>query len=540
MRLVYLALAAAALAAQTSTWRPVVLGLDHMVVSGHYAVAQAGQRMLVQGGNAIDAAVAAAFTSTVVEPSRAGIGGHSTILIYLAQTKQVKVIQGNGWAPRAATPEFFQARGGIPLDGPLSPLVPGSVAGLLRAAESYGRLDRAKLLAPAIELAERGFAVSENLHNVLGNNAARLQRYPASIRLWFRDGKPVPAGEVVVQKELAETLRRIAAKGRDGFYQGPTAQHIAESLRRQGGILDAADLETFVAEEVAPIHIGYKGHALYMAPPTSYGHVMLEALNILSGFDLRRMGHNSADYLHYVVEALKLSFADRDAREGIPMERLLSKEHAAARRASIRPDRALDVPGPAAEGGTTYVGVIDRDRNMVAITSTISSDFGSCVTVDGFFLNNWMSLFRPGPDDRNAPGPRKRPRHGLSPVLVLEDGRPRLVFGTPGGDTIPQAQLQFFLNYVEFGKNLQQALEEPYALTSAFVASRVPYELRGRLSLATRIGAEVRAELARRGHRVDSHSTLGVGSVKAIRIDPRTGVLAGAVAPATDSYAIGW
>jgi gamma-glutamyltranspeptidase/glutathione hydrolase len=524
--------------AQTSTWRPVVLGREAMVVSGHYLTAQAAWRMLEQGGNAIDAAVAAAFTSTVVEPSRAGIGGHSTILVYLAKTGSVRYVNGNGWAPAAATPAYFAARGGIPLDGPLTPVVPGAVAGLLEAAEKYGKLERAKLLAPSIELAERGFAVSENLHNVLRRNADRLKRYPESTRLWFRGGEPLRMGEVVRQPELARTLRLVASGGREAFYRGP----IAAGLARTFPLLTAEDLAGYRADESEPLQLNYKGHELYMAPPSSYGHVMLEALSILEGFDLRKMGHNSADYLHHVAEALKLAFADREAHaaDGKDVTRLLSKEYASRRRALIRPERAMEAPAPPGEGGTTYVGVVDRERNMVSITSTISSDFGSCLTAQGFFVNNWMSLFRPEAESPNVVAPRKRPRHGLSPVLVMQAGQPRMVFGTPGGDTIPQAQLQFFLNFAEFGMNVQQAVEQPYVVSSAFVASRVPYGVAGKLSLSNRISQQVREELARRGHRVETHGTLGVGSVKAILVNGRAGVLMGAAAPATDSYAVGW
>ena len=562
---------AATLCAQTSTWRPVVLGLDGMVVSGHYATAQAGYKMLAQGGNAVDAAVAAAFASTVVEPSRAGLGGHSTILIYLAKSRQVKFINGNGWAPERATPEFFQARGGIPLDGPLAPIVPGSAAGLLRAAEEAGRLDRQKLLTPSIELAERGFVVSENLHNVFRRNAERLVPFPTTTKMWFSHGEPVRMGDIVIQKDLGQTFRLIASGGHDAFYKGPIARRISEFLKKDGGIIETSDLAGFSAEEGEPLQVRYKGYDLYMAPPTSYGHVMLEALNILEGFDLKAMGHNSATYLHHVTEALKLAFADRDAFTGdprfvkdVPIRELLSKEYAAKRRALIRPDRAIDgaaPPGTPArgteraaldsdpfpdwiEGLTTYVGVVDKDRNMVSITSTISSDFGNSMYVDGpgagFFLNNWMSLFRPEAGHPNGVAPRKRPKHGLSPVLVLKDGNPFMVFGTPGGDTIPQAQLQFFLNFAEFGMNVQQAVEQPYIATSAFIASRVPYEVANKLSVSKRIGEDVRAELARRGHNVETHPAFGVGSVKAILVDPAKRVLMGGAAPATDSYAIGW
>jgi len=571
------------LAGQTSTWRPVYLGMDGMVATGHYSTAMAGYRMLAQGGNAVDAAVAAAFASTVVEPSRAGIGGDLFILIYQASSGEVKFINGAGWSPRRATLEMFSKRGELPREGALAALVPGAVDGLLLAARRYGRLSPERLLAPAIELAGRGFPVSENLQGVIRNNDARLRPFLPLLGLWRRGEDWVRMGDVVVQKDLANTFQAIALSGRDGFYQGPVAQRLVRFLEKDGGILEPADLAEFAAHEDAPLHIRYKDYDLYGCPPNSHGHVMLQALNILEGFDLKAMGHNSPAYLHHVTEALKLAFADREAFVGdprfvkdIPMRQMLSKEYAARRRALIRPDRAMDGPAPPGDprapsayratppsyraaagsievlsgraaypdwidGYTTYYSAIDRDRNMVSITSTIWSDFGNCMYVDGgYFLNNRLGLFYLDPKDPNALSPRRRPRQTLNPVLVMKGGKPLMVFGTPGGDTMPQSQLQFFLNFAEFGMNVQQAVEQPYVVSSAFRGALWPHPVANRLAVSERLEETVRRELARRGHNVTTHAAKGVGSVKAILIDPRTGVLMGAAAPATDSYAIGW
>ena len=337
------------LSGQTSTWRPVYLGMDGMVATAHYSTAMAGYKMLRQGGNAVDAAAAAGFASTVVEPSRSGIGGDAFILIYRAKTKEVIFINGGGWAPKRATVEFFQAKGGIDLDGPLSPVVPGAPAALLLAQEKYGKLKREQVLAPAIELAESGFVVSENLQNVLRTNVERLQKFPSALPVWFRDGQPVQMGDIVVRKNLGRTLRRIAARGRDGFYKGPIAENIVDFLGRNGGIMELSDLAEFEAEETQPLHVRYRGYDVYGVGLPTQSPVMLEALKILEGFDLKAMGHNSADYIHHVVEALKLAFADRDAYIGdprfvkdIPIDTLLSDQYAARRRALIRKDRAID------------------------------------------------------------------------------------------------------------------------------------------------------------------------------------------------------
>jgi gamma-glutamyltranspeptidase/glutathione hydrolase len=574
--------AGAPLLAQTSTWRAVYLGMDGMVASGHYDTAMSGYKMLAGGGNAIDAAVAASFASTVVEPSRAGIGGDLFILIYLARTGEVKFINGTGWSPKRATLEAFAAKRELPTEGALAPLVPGAVDALLLAASRYGALARERLLAPSIELAERGFVVSENLHGVLRNNHKRLSRFPDTVRAWYRNNEPLRMGDVVVQKELGRTFRAIAEGGRDVFYKGPVARAVVQYLATHGGILELPDMAEWAAEEDSqPLRIRYKDYDLYGCPPNSHGHVMLQALNILEGFDLKAMGHNSVQYLHHVTEALKLAFADREAYladprfvKDIPMSGLLSKEYAARRRSLIRRDRAMDGPAPAGDprqfsaaeplyragagshrvltgpaaypdwidGYTTYVAAIDNDRNMVSITSTIWSDFGNCMYIPsaGFFLNNRLALFYLDPKEPNVLAPRKRPRMTLNPVLVMKRGKPCMVFGTPGGDTMPQSQLQFFLNFSEFGMNVQQAVEQPYAVSSAFRGALWPHAIPNKLMVSERVGESVRAGLARLGHNVDTHAAKGVGSVKAILIDPRTGVLMGGAAPATDSYVIGW
>ncbi len=570
---------------QTSTWRPIVLGMDGMVSSGHYGVSMTGYKMLADGGNAIDAAAAAGFASTVFEPSRTGLGGDLFMLIYVAKTGEVKFVNGTGWAPKSASIAELAARGGQREDGSIAPLVPGATSGLLLAAQKYGRLGRAKILAPSIERSESGFAVSENLQNVLKRNQPRLAPFPSTTRVWFRNGEPVKMGDVVVQPELGRTFRAIAAGGSDAFYRGPIARRVVEYLSANGGsMLDASDFAEFNAEESEPLHIRYKGYDIYGCPPNSHGHVMLQALNILEGVNLKAMGHNSALYLHYVTEALKLAFADRDAFvsdprfiKDIPMRGMLSKEYANQRRNLIRADRAMEglappgnpratargqVPrqpvytaragtervltGAAAfpewiEGLTTYVAAVDKDRNMVSMTSTIWSDFGNSMYAEpGFFLNNRMGLFYTDPKDVNVVAPRKRPRMTLNPVLVLKDKKPFLAFGTPGGDTMPQAQLQFFLNFAEFGMNVQQAVEQPYVVSSSLRRSLIPHQVGGTLSVSERAPEQLRRDLAKLGHNVVTHDAKGVGSIKAILVNPATGVLMGGAAPATDSYAIGW
>jgi gamma-glutamyltranspeptidase / glutathione hydrolase len=388
-------------------------------------------------------------------------------------------------------------------------------------------------------------------------------------------------GDVLVNRDLARTLRAIASGGPDAFYRGDLAKNTAAYLKANGGIISEEDLASYQPYEAPPIRTNYRGIDVYECPPNSQGFVMLEALNILEGFNLKQMGHNTAPYLHAVTEALKLSFADRNKYVGdpkfvpnIPMQELLSKEYAAARRAAIDPNKAIvgePAPGdplrfktstagdryadsqplPRAVAPfdpdeilnlTTYLAVVDKDHNMVSVTSSLLSGFGSGMVVDqgGFFLNDRMRYFYLDPRDVNALAPGKRVRQTINPALALKDGKPYVVFGTPGADTQPQTQLQFFLNVVEFGMEVQQALEQPAVISNSFRDSYSPHAVLGKLLTPAMLPENVRAELAAKGHQLDLRDVRGVGSVKAILIHPRTGVLLGGVSPTGDSYVMAW
>ncbi|HLX43224.1 MAG TPA: gamma-glutamyltransferase [Bryobacteraceae bacterium] len=564
---------------QTSTWRPVVMGDQGMVVSGHPLASEAGVRILKSGGNAVDAAIATWAAQGLVEPMMTGLGSDMFVMIYIAKTHEVKFINATGFAPMAATIDLYKSKGGIPMDGALSVSVPGSVGGAELAVEKYGTKPLADVLAPAVELAERGVPVTEHLANSLKTSEKMLARFPSSSKIWFHDGKPAQFGDRVVQKDLAATLRTIGSQGSKAFYQGPIAKMTAAYMQANGGLITEQDLAKYQAFEDAPIRINYRGVDVYECPPNSQGMVMLEALNILEGFNLRYMGHNSAPYLHLVTEALKLSFADRNKYIGdpkfvppIPMRELLSKEYAATRRAAIDPLHAIEgepapgnprqassssgqayamarpVPedvGPAPEntwGLTTYLAVVDKDHNMVSITSSLLSGFGSGMVVEngGFFLNNRMAYFYLDPAKPNGLAPGKRTRQTINPALALKDGKPYIAFGTPGSDTQPQTQLQFFLNVVDFGMNVQQALEAPAVISSNFESSYYPHVMAGKLMAPVSLPKPVLEGLAALGHNLDIRDVKGVGSVKAIIVHPRTGVLMGGVSPTGDNYAIGW
>jgi gamma-glutamyltranspeptidase/glutathione hydrolase len=571
------------------TWRPTVVAQHGMVAAGHPLAAEAGLRILKAGGNAVDAAIATWAVQGEVEPGMTGLGADMFVLFYNAKTGKVTFINATGFAPQAATIDFYASKGGIPSEGPLSISVPGAVGGAAYAVQKYGVKALRDVLAPAIEIAESGFPISESLARGLQSGRTKLAKYPSTTKIWFRDGKPLQMGDIVRNPDLAVTLRTIAGQGDDAFYRGDIAKNTAAFLNANGGIITDRDLASYRPFEDAPIHVNYRGVEVYECPPNSQGFVMLEALNILEGFKLHDMGRNSAPYLHAITEALKLSFADRNAYVGdpkfvpnIPMQALLSKEYAAVRRAQIDPDRAIagepapgdprrikassaGAPSSASRGQvyaspqaapasvapfdpdailnlTTSLAVVDKDHNMVSITSSLLSAFGSGMVVDkgGFFLNDRMRYFYLEPENVNSLQPGKRVRQTINPAMALKDGRPWITFGTPGADTQPQTQLQFFLNVVEFGLNVQEALEQPAVISNSFRDSYYPHAVVGKLLTPAMLPKAVRDELAAKGHQLDVRDVKGVGSVKAILIDPRTGVLMGGVSPTGDSYVMAW
>jgi gamma-glutamyltranspeptidase/glutathione hydrolase len=569
--------------ATSGSWRPTIIAQHGMVAAGHPLAAEAGMRILKAGGNAIDAAIATWAVQGEVEPGMTGLGADMFVLYYEAKTGKVHFINGTAFAPQAATIDFYNSKGGIPDEGPLSVSVPGAVGGAVHAVKTYGTKPLGEILAPAIEIADGGFPISEALAQGIQSSRAKLAKYPSSTKIYFRGGEPLKMGDIVRNPDLARTLRTIAAQGHDGFYRGEVAKNTAAFLKTNGGIITEADLASYQPFEDAPVHVNYRGVEVYECPPNSQGFVMLEALNILEGYDLKAMGRNSAPYLHAITESLKLSFADRNTyvadpkfTPNIPMQALLSKEYAALRRAQINPDRAIvgePAPGDpramkATTAGqaqayasplptpttvqafdpdeilnlTTYLAVVDKDHNMVSITSSLLSGFGSGVVVEkgGFVLNDRMRYWWLDPKDVNALAPGKRVRQTINPAMALKDGKPWMAFGTPGSDTQPQTQLQFFLNVAEFGMKVQEALEQPTVISNSFRDSYQPHDVKGKLLTPAMLPQSVKDGLAAKGHLLDIRNVKGVGSVKAILIDPRTGVLMGGVSPTGDSYVMAW
>ena len=511
-------------AEERPVWRPVVMGANGLVAAEHPLEARAAMRILEQGGNAIDAAVAAFYMTSVVEQHQAGIGGDGFILAYIAKEDKVVFFNGTGPAPKLATREFYEKHGGIPAAGPLSTDVPGALGGFDLAWKKYGTKDYKVLLQPAIDMAANGHPLSFWAASQHARNLGKISPYPSSMAVLTNGGKAPAPGHVLAQKDLALSLETIASEGADAFYRGRLARLSGDFYKKQGGLLRYEDLASYQAEQSEPIKTSFRGLDVYQSAPNSQGIVMLMALNVLEGYDLKVLGHNSPEYLHLLTEALKLAFADRneyiaDPRfvKDVPVDELLSKAYADRRRELVRPDRAMkpapppgdprnlkavakgrevayeDGPHPLAtatggdDGGgeTSSFSIADQFGNLVSVTHSVNGGFGSGMIVPGggYVLNNRMPYFSLDPNDVNVLVPGKRTRHTVNPALALKNGKPYLAWNTPGGDNQPQAMLQAFLNVVVFGMNVQQAVEAATVTSSAFAASMHPQPVKGKLTM---------------------------------------------------------
>src|SRR5881296_2764320 len=529
-------------------YRPTVMGRRGVVTSAHPLASMAGIEILLAGGNAVDAAVAVGSTLNVVEPFMSSAGGIGLMLI--SRGGERHVLDFIGRAPRAA-----DAAGCTEDDlagGPKSCATPGNLGGWLAALERFGTMDRARVLAPAIGHAERGVPLT--FKNVEFFEAARatLGRSREAERLYLGNGGP-RAGGVVTYKELAATFRQVAEGGAEVFYRGPIAKAIARAIREAGGWLGEEDLAEFKPEWREPATIAYRGQQVYSMPPPFSAFQMLETLNILEGFDLRGWGHNSVDYLHHLIEAIKLGSADRLAYaygDNPPIKGLLSKAYAASQRARIDGKRAavsegerfdpVKLPGQIAEGHpakfeneqTTHFACADAAGTVVSVTQTLGVPFGSGFAIPGtgLVLNNilkWMDL---DPASPNVVRAGRKAGTMMSPTQVFRDGAFALSIGTPGSYGILQTTAQMLLNVLEFGMNVQEAIEAP----------RVRVYRDRLVDAEARITPEVRAGLAARGHQVNEIGDWSwiVGGGQGLMRDAASGALMAGADPRRDGYAL--
>ena len=528
--------------------RPLISGRHAVVTSDEPLASMAGMRILEEGGNAFDAAVATAIAVGVLDPRMSSIGGNGFATIYLAKTREVRALNFYGSAPKRATAAAYQGKDYS--HGFLSAPVPSCLKGYEALHKAYGKLPWAKVVQPGIELAEHGFVIRQALIDFMRDYQKVLQEFPTTMKVFQPHGRLPTRGEIFLQPDLARTLRDIARNGADAFYSGPIASRVVQFYQANGGLLGADDLAQYQAKWLTPISTTYRGYTFYTQPPSSSGIAVLEQLNMLEGYDLKTLGHNSPEYLHLIGEVIRLAIADRNRYVGdpdfvkVPVEMLLSKSYAAQRRQLIHAESTIpvatagdfDQPG---DNHTTHMNVIDGEGNMVALTQTLGDAFGSGVVAadTGVLFCDEMRHLHLDPADPSYLEPRKRSRSNESPLIVLRDGKPYMAMGTPGSNGIWQRLVQVIANMIDFGMDVQTAITVPRMIYGG--RAETGTEIRPVFKVEDRVPIEAVDALRAKGYEITSVSDDG-GRVHAIVIDPVTGFRLGGADPRETGYALGW
>jgi gamma-glutamyltranspeptidase / glutathione hydrolase len=525
--------------------RSMVISRDGIVAAESPLAAQAGVRILENGGNAVDAAIAANAAMGVVEPMMNGVGGDLFAIVYDAKSNRLYGLNASGWAPKALTIEFLRSKGlrEMPEQGIYPVTVPGMVDGWQKLADKFGRKKLAEDLAAAIRIAQDGFAVPEMTAAYWAAGTDFLRGDSSAAQTYLIQDHPPRVGEIFKNLDLAWTLQQIAAHGRDAFYKGEIAKKILESMKHHGGVMTAQDLAEYSSEWVEPVSTTYRDWTVYEMPPNGQGLAALEMLNIMEKFPLGQKSWEagSTNALHTMIEAKKLAYADLakyigDPRQQkLPVSTLLSKEWAAERAKLIDPAHAnCDVSAGELRGGkdTTYLSVVDREGNMVSLIQSNYDAFGSGIVAagSGFALHNRGALFTLDPKSPNALVGRKRPLHTIIPAFA-QKGDTRLAFGIMGGWNQSQAHAQFVANIADFKMNIQAALEAPRFSKHTFSGCDV--------SMENRFSGNVRNELSGKGHKIDLRGAFSsvMGGGQAVLRDFATGVNYGASDPRKDGQA---
>jgi gamma-glutamyltranspeptidase/glutathione hydrolase len=513
------------------------------VATSHYLASQAGAQTLAHGGSAIDAAIAANAVLGVTEPMMNGVGGDLFLIYWDAKAGKLYGLNASGWAPRKLTIEFLSKHGitTMPHDGIHSVTVPGAVDGWSQAHKRFGRLPWKDLFTPAIYYAEHGYAVPEIIQDYWADEEAKLGRTVEAKRVFLPGGKIPELGATFSNPDIAKSLRLIAEKGRDAFYKGEIAQAIVSTSSAMGGTMELQDLADFSAEWVEPISTTYRGWKIYELPPNVQGMAALEMLNIMETFTPDKDGPKGVVELHKKIEAMKLAYADlyrynADQRfAAVPVAGLLDKGYAKERAAKINPDKANCNPGAGhpATSDTTYLAAVDKDGNIASLIQSNYSAFGSGVVVNGmgFALQNRGALFSLDPSHPNALQPRKRPFHTIIPAF-MERGDIHIGFGIMGGANQPLAHAQFVSNLVDYGMNIQGALESPrFTVTSGEVSCDILIE--------SRVAPDVIQSLKQKGHNliVRGDYTALMGRGQAVMHNSKTGMNWAASDPRADGVA---
>jgi gamma-glutamyltranspeptidase/glutathione hydrolase len=509
----------------------MAMGRHGMAASAHQFATQTAIDIMRRGGNAIDAAVAAAAVLMVVEPRNGHLGGDTFMLFHDASRNRVIALNGSGAAPAAATLEHYREIGGIPEDGLLTSTVPGTLACWKYAIDTYGTMSFADLLAPAIQYADEGVPVSARIHQMLTLDAPTYRKFPDSASVFLPNGKVPAIGDTFRQPGLASTLRRMVEDGIEDFYRGSLARELVDYSGQHGGLFSLDDFARHQTDEREPLSIDYRGFTVYEQPPVSQGILVLMALNILQQFDLQEYGPGSAETVHLEIEALKLAFEDQMNYLGdpafveIPVDYLLSAEHARKQAARIDIGRAQDRKTPdISHPDTTYMCVADESGSMVSYIHSLFAGSGVVMRETGALMNSRLQGFNMDEGSPNCLAPGKRPLHTLNCYLVHKDGTPVLVGGTPGAHWQVQTNLQMLVNILEFGMDVQQAVEAP---RFTFGEQLLLGNLKGRIE--SRIGHDVVQALNDRGHDFEVVGPWEVaGAVQVISRDPKSGLYRGA------------
>ena len=534
-----------------------------MVATAHPLASNAALEILKMGGNAVDAAVTAAFVIGVVEPDGSGLGGGGGMVIYLSDQKEPVYI--NYYQQASSEADNLEYNNKTDNRTVKSILIPGTVAGLLTALKNYGTLPLATVIAPAIKYAEEGFIIDGTLAGIILDHIEILQKHPTTASIYLRDGFPLMEGDILIQKDLAKTLRIISEKGMDGFYSGDVTEQIVNGIRSGGGILTLDDFKNYKAQILEPIIGTYRGYKIYTAREPQSGASLIEALNILENEDLKKLGQYSenSDVLNFIAETLRRIYADRtafieDSRFGyIPIDGLTSKEYAHTRYEDVlkelsepkdyrktKPgqpenfsipidssvhenEKVLEFDG----GHTTHLSVIDKDGNMVSLSQTLGTFFGSGYTAAGVLLNNGMMNF--SSSSVNHREPNKQPRSSISPTIILKDGKPFMAVGSPGASRVIAVVVEVIVNVIDYGMSPEEANFSPRFFCQKFDDY---------LYLENRIPETVVEELKEEGHNVQvlGDFDLFFGGVQLITVDPETGIYYGSADPRRGGSAIGY
>nr|WP_232361514.1 gamma-glutamyltransferase [Paraneptunicella aestuarii] len=531
--------------------RSEVIAQHGMAATSQPLATQVALDILKQGGNAIDAAIAANAMLGLVEPTGNGIGGDLFAMVWDAKGKKLHGLNASGRSPKSLEMSHFKSLGleSIPSYGPLPVSVPGAVDGWFELHKKFGKLPMSEVLAPAIRYARDGFPVSELIAYYMDRSVERLSKYPGFRETYMPNGRTPRKGEIFKNPGLASTYEKIASGGRDAFYKGDIARIIASYMKEQGGFLSYEDLASHTSDWVDPVSTNYRGYDVWELPPNGQGIAALQILNVMELYDVESMGFGSDEYIHTFVEAKKLAFEDRAkyysdmAFNQTPVDWLISKKYAQQRKQLIDANKAAKRydAGPY-EGDTIYMTTADKDGNMVSLIQSNYRGMGSGMTPHGlgFIMQNRGELFALQEDHFNAYAPGKRPFHTIIPAFITKNGKPWVSFGVMGGGAQPQMHAQIVMNLIDFGMNLQEAGDAPRILHSG--SSQPTGEIMedgGYVSLENGFSAGTRRELIEKGHVLREVSGW-FGGYQAIMRDPKTGVYFGASESRKDGHAAGY